>query len=437
MDLDQTLILTNALSLQCRQKEINEVERACIKGIWLGQQYDQMAEKNGYSRNYLNNVVAPKLWKLYEEGLKTPLKKSIFKKFFDEKEYSYFIESVDNLEQFLEIAKNSESGKSSQFFVGREKQLVELRELIGKSKYLELFGSTGIGKTSLVKKWIDWIEMNPDQNSNWKIIYKGLSYNHDSLESLVIELCEELNMKISKNTAILNSKELLLKNLSENNKVIFLDFNDYKVSYEMVSQLKEFVRLILDYNHQSCIVLILREPIFSLGLALNRDSKTESMHLKGIKPEEGKDLLREYGLIGKINWEEFISQYQGNPLALKMIASYIKNYFGGNYDSFMKINTVFISGDLESMLEEQYSRMSINEKTFLANLSRQYYAKPPITQFNFEQLSEYYPESMDKLLESIRKLENNTLLERIPGKNILWSLPPIVRKYSYSKALKN
>jgi GTPase SAR1 family protein len=437
MDLEQTLILTNALSLKCRKKEINDVERVCITGVWLGQSYDQMAEKTGFSRSYLNNVVAPKLWKMYEESLKKRVKKNGFKKFFESQEYLDFINAIDGLDQFIEISKKNEKSKSGKLFVGRKTELFLLRDLVSRSKYLELFGSAGIGKSSLVKRWMDWIQMNSDDHSKWEsIIYQGLSFNHNSLESLIIELCEKLEIKISKNTEIHDSVKLLIKNLTESNKVIFLDFNDYKVDHELISQLKEFVRLILDCNHRSSFVLILREPIFSLGLALNRDSQTSSMHLKGIKIEEGKDLLKDYELIGKINWEEFISQYQGNPLALKMTASYIKNYFGGNYDSFVKINTVFISNDLESMLDEQYSRMSINEKTFLVNLSRQYYANPSVSQFTFEQLSESYPEAMDELLKSIRKLESHTLLERVPGKSILWYLPPLVRKYSYSMAQK-
>lgn len=433
MDLEQTIIFTNALSLKHRGKEIIEVERLILKGAWENVDYETMSSESGYARSYLNSLAAPKIWKLYRETIDFRINKADLRTFFEKKEYSDFYLILNDLPDFIRVAeKYSNRISGGEVIVGRYVELKELSRLIDNNKYIEIFGIAGIGKSALAKKWIDWVGRNEEYKSRWDdFYYIPIKRNYGSVDPLIHDLCHELDINTDESS--LNS-ELFINKIVNTKNVVIIDFDNYRIDNEVIFDLSNFLKSIIDRNHKSCVVFIFREPRFSYGILLNREKTANFLQVKEIQASDAEKMLKEYRLVGDINWESFVKGYRGNPLALKMIASYIENYLGGNFNLFNKMKTVFMNPDLESMLNEQYSRLSDQEKIFLYNLSNQYYEEPSITQFNFEQLCEYFPAGMDKLIQSLRKFENLMLLERIPddGHALLWTLPPIVRKYSHS-----
>ena len=432
MDLEQTIIFANALSLQHRGKELIDVERFIIKGAWENEAYETMAAEGGYSRNYLNSLAAPKLWKLYREAIGLRVKKENLRNLFEMKEYSDFYKESEDLAKFMEIAeRNSNRISGGEVIVGRIFELEELSKLVNSNKYVEIFGIAGIGKTALAKKWISWVKNNEDYKSRWEgLHYVAVKRNYRSAETLVRDLCFELDIETNENSIC---SELFIEKIIKGKNIVIVDFDNYRIENEVIFELSNYLKSIIDRSHRSCVVFIFREPRFSYGIQLNRESKSSFLQIIGMKASDAEEMLEDYRLTGKIDWEEFVNGYRGNPLALKMIASHVKNYLGGNFDLFNKMKTIFMNPDLESMLNEQYSRLSQQEKIFLFALSNQYYEVPPITKFNFEQLCEYFPGGMDQLIQSLRKFENLVLLERVADtdKTLLWMLPPVVRKYSH------
>lgn len=433
MDLEQTIIFTNALSLKHRGKEIIEVERFILKGAWENADYETMASESGYARNYLNSLAAPKIWKLYRETIGFKISKSDFRTFFEKKEYSDFYSVLKDLPEFIRVAeKYSNRVSGGEIIVGRYAELKELSKLIDSNKYIEIFGISGIGKSALARKWLDWVDRNEQYQSRWEgFHYIPIRRNYKSVEPLIIDLCHELEIEINEDS---QCSELFIDKIVKTKNVVIIDFDNYKIDNEVIFDLSNFLKSIIDRDHQSCIVFIFREPKFSYGILLNREKTANFLQVKEIDSSDAEKMLKEYKLVGDINWNSFVKGYRGNPLALKMIASYIENYLGGDFNLFNQMKTIFMNPDLESMLQEQYSRLTNEEKIFLYNLSNLYYEVPSITQFNFEQLCEKFPAGMDKLIQSLRKFENLMLLERIPddGHALIWTLPPIVRKYSHS-----
>lgn len=60
-------------------KHLKDVEMFIFKGSWLGHKYDQIAEDYGYSVKYIQQDIAPKLWKLLSKTLGEPVKKTNFR----------------------------------------------------------------------------------------------------------------------------------------------------------------------------------------------------------------------------------------------------------------------------------------------------------------------------------------------------------------------
>jgi hypothetical protein len=50
-------------------KHLKNIEVTVLRGAWLGQRYDQIAEENGYAPEYIKHDVGPKLWQLLSSSL--------------------------------------------------------------------------------------------------------------------------------------------------------------------------------------------------------------------------------------------------------------------------------------------------------------------------------------------------------------------------------
>lgn len=122
------------------------------------------------------------------------------------------------------------------------------------------------------------------------------------------------------------------------------------------------LRRVGEMQHQSCIILTSREKPKEIDAMESRVDGVCSFQLSGLNLKEGCDLLKDQDIFGKDeNWKELIEKYSGNPLALKQVAASIKNLFSGDISLFLEENiTAF--GDISSLLDDQFNRLSTQEK---------------------------------------------------------------------------
>ncbi|WP_244533004.1 hypothetical protein [Geitlerinema sp. PCC 9228] len=96
------------------------------------------------------------------------------------------------------------------------------------------------------------------------------------------------------------------------------------------------------------------------------------MPLRGLG-ESAAEILKNKGLTDEPKWENLIQRYSGNPSWLNIIASTIQDLFNGSVDRFLSYPTLFL-GDLESILQTHYQRLSDAEKTVMLWLANQHAA---------------------------------------------------------------
>lgn len=69
MEFEQALeVATQAIARKIARR-LTEVEVALLFGAWNNLSYDRIAERSGYSLNYLQRDIGPKFWKILTEAL--------------------------------------------------------------------------------------------------------------------------------------------------------------------------------------------------------------------------------------------------------------------------------------------------------------------------------------------------------------------------------
>jgi WD40 repeat protein len=170
-------------------------------------------------------------------------------------------------------------------------------------------------------------------------------------------------------------------------------------------------RCFAETPHQSCLLLTSREKPKGLAVFEGEALPVRSLQLKGLPKPEGRAL---FGVKGDFQateaaWEALIRRYAGNPLALKIVASAIRDFFGGNVVQFLAISQQggFLFDDIRDLLDQQFQRLTVLEKSVMYWLAIN---REPST------LAELRKElliniSLSELWESINSLQRRSLIE--------------------------
>jgi WD40 repeat protein/DNA-binding SARP family transcriptional activator len=112
-------------------------------------------------------------------------------------------------------------------------------------------------------------------------------------------------------------------------------------------------------RHASCILLTSRElPLEMDNLA--SESPMRYLKLDGLDHQAGAALMAHYGLGATREPGRVVARYSGNPLALKLVATTIRDLFAGNAQAFLGDKTL-IFDDIRHVLDEQFARLSPRE----------------------------------------------------------------------------
>ncbi len=112
-------------------------------------------------------------------------------------------------------------------------------------------------------------------------------------------------------------------------------------------------------RHQSCLLLTSREMPIELDFDEGATSPIRTIKVHGLTSSAGQAMLTDKGLFGSANsWEVFIHYYTGNPLALKIAATTVRNLFGGDLAAFLKEAPVTLH-TLNQLLSNQFEHLSL------------------------------------------------------------------------------
>ncbi|WP_449419255.1 WD40 domain-containing protein [Phormidium nigroviride] len=319
-------------------------------------------------------------------------------------------------------------------FYGRESELESLQQWIKNDncRLVMLLGMGGIGKTALSVKLGEELQDNFDF-----LIWRSLR-NAPPLEELLPQIIQFLSQQqetaanlpktfsgqISRLCHYLREQRCLL--IIDNLETLLKSGSPAGRYREGYQDYGELFRQIAEISHQSCLVLTSREKPQGIASIEGESLPVRSWHLKGLSDSEAEKIFIAKGVQSNTIQVRILTElYQGNPLALKIVATSIQELFVGNIAEFLTQGTTVFNG-IRSLLEQQFERLSPLEQQILYWLAIN---REPV---NFAKLrADIVPlVSVGRLLETLEFIGWRSLIETQTARSgQMLTLQPAVMEY--------
>jgi hypothetical protein len=183
------------------------------------------------------------------------------------------------------------------------------------------------------------------------------------------------------------------------------------------------LKRIKESNHQSCVLLLSWEKPREIDILEGKSKLVQILQLNSLG-ESAREILKDKGLTEESKWTDLINHYQGNPLWLKIVATMVKDLFGGKVGELAKYETLLLPDDLRSILNSQFDRLSELEKQVMLSIANQ---PQPVS---ISQLIESTQISPPDLLNVLQSLVRRALIEKQESATgTLFSLQIILKKF--------
>ncbi len=448
MTVTKILQWADHLVFSKKKTHLNDLQESIIKGLWKGQSYQEIADESGRSESRVRNV-ASQLLQFLSKELGEDIKQGNFKSTFERLDikssqspknicnvgnhnYCYFSSQIlynspehnqknDTNTQEKSVYHDLKLAPKIINFYNRETDLTKLSNAIAQNTPLiSVLGLSGIGKTTLVKRFVD---LNLD---NFKvIIWKSLKYPK-SLTLLIndfLTVCQQepkdtLNDKLTQLFDILNDKKCLIILDDVQNIFISGDFaGKYKPEYQ---DYQNFFTMITETHHQSNIILISQESCPEMQCLDEDLYPIKCLQLSGLYDV---DILKNKGLTDEDNWLQLIKLYQGNLFYLKSIIMLINTNYDGQVAEFLAENTLHITNQMQSHFQIIFNHLSPIEQEIVLKLSQ---VETPILREELRQSLNLNSVEFNNGLES---LQQRYLITRIKTDKIMFKLDSVLKEY--------
>ncbi|MBE9263639.1 AAA family ATPase [Microcystis sp. LEGE 00066] len=431
MNITEVLQLIDERLIERDKKPLNTIQKAIFEGSWQGQSYQEIGNEYHRSETHIREEGA-KLWKLLSEVLEKDIKKSTSRSVLER----VYIKSLKNSNIYSINGNNNNlcptentrlynendlnSNNNSQYsqtyhdltlapqiidFYDRENELATISNWVFKqnTRLIAVLGLWGIGKTTLVKRFID---LNLEQFE--VVIWKSLKFPK-SLDLWLNDLLNTCQKEPKESTD--NKIQQLLEVLSNHKCLIVLDdfqnlfavgqmAGNYQPEY---SSYQHFLKLIAEIQHQSHFILISQEKSAEMNYLNQENSPIQCLELSGF---EAIDFLKNKGLQDGERWLELIQLYEGNPFYLTDIAVLIKDVFDGKVNDFLAENSLVITKKMQSHLKQIFGRCSPLAQQIALELSK---VDQPLSR---EELKNNLDLSASDLINGLQSLQQRYLIQR-------------------------
>ncbi|MGF1479657.1 MAG: NB-ARC domain-containing protein [Cyanophyceae cyanobacterium] len=315
-------------------------------------------------------------------------------------------------------------------FYGRtgELSILEGWLLKDRCRIVTLLGMGGVGKTCLSVKLarqvqerydlVYWCSLR-DAPPVEEVLINAVEFLSDEKETAA-DLPDSLKGKISRLIEYLReSRCLLVLDNMESMLCSGKRAGQFREGYEGYGEL---LRRLGETEHQSNILLTSREKPKQVAFLEGEELPVRTFRVGGLAEEAGEELLKLKGLSGtEPEYRALIEHYGGNPLALKVVATTIRDLFAGDIGDFLAHETA-VFGDIRDLLDQQFERLSDVEKeiVYWLAINRE---SSTIADVQEDMVSAVPKQS---LLEGLESLSRRSLVERDASR---FTLQNVVMEY--------
>ncbi|WP_206069873.1 NB-ARC domain-containing protein [Nodosilinea sp. P-1105] len=313
-------------------------------------------------------------------------------------------------------------------FYGRQQELEALEQwiVLDRCRLIALLGMGGMGKTALSIKLAQTVQSHFEVVM-WRSLRDAPQLS-DVLADILPILSQQQEVKLPPGQTAQIAR--LMDHLRQRRCLLVLDNAEtilqtgqavgrYLPGYEAYGDLLQQVGA---GSHQSCLLITSREKPGEIAALEGDHLPVRSHALPGLKALDSQALFQAKGLAGSTtDHQRLIDRYRGNPLALQIVATSIRDLFGGSIAEFLQDEAVVFS-DMRRLLQQQCDRISELEHqvmTWLA-IHREWVTLAQL------QADVGQAVSRRQLIEALEALNRRSLIER---GDLGFTQQPVVMEY--------
>ncbi|MBO1054921.1 MAG: ATP-binding protein [Dolichospermum sp. DET73] len=445
MDVNEALQFADQLVFQHTGKHLDSIQKAVVEGTWQKETYEDIAKKYNLTEKHLSDV-GYKLWQLLSQALGEDIKKTNFRSTFERLNiessqnpnicigtnhyFNFSSQTINHSNQKTQETNINTKSNNHDLtlapqiitFHNRETELQTLTHWIlnQNTHLISILGLSGIGKTTLVKRFIDLHQQKFDA-----IVWRSLKFPQslnllldDLLKHHKLDSLPTINDKLKQLFDILTNKKCLI--ILDDLQNIFIpsqfagkyqpEYQDYQTLFKMITETQ----------HQSSVILISQEQCPEMECLDEELYPIKSLELSGL---DNPEILKNTGLKNEDSWLKLIKLYEGNLLYLKSISILIHKNYDGQVVDFLGENTLHITNQMESHFQETFHHLSTQEQEIVLELSK---FENPISR---EELRQSLNLSSVDFNNGLQSLQQRYLVTKIKEDRILFKLSPVFHEY--------
>jgi WD40 repeat protein len=449
MTADEALALLDTL---LQEQSLRDLQERVFRYTWEGWTYPRIAERVGYDTGYIRDV-GYELWRQLTIACGEPVTKSnlqaVLRRHRDRLPRAAVTKVIPASPPNRDCYWGERIDISS--VIGRENELQQLERWLGVNsqgdlvgmpcRLISIVGMGGMGKTSLAAKIAQKLAASTPAFE--RIIWQSLR-NAPPLDKILWQLMailadrqqpesvDTVDAQISQLMAYLRATRCLL--VFDNFESILAphparsaasqQHSGYRDGYVGYSEL---LRRIATEHHASCLLITSREKPSTLMLLEGDSTAVCTLDLHGLNPIEVQTIGTANGChpADASDWQHFQQSYAGNPLAIKIAATTIRDLFNGSVSEFLA-QGIILGDEIEDLLAQQFDRLSPIEQQVL------YWLAIDREVVSISQLlADFIPSGFrSQILGALQSLARQSTIEKSSGG---FTLQPVVMEYVTAK----